>query len=61
MFVDPLNGNLHLKSSATTAIDQVDTIADALVDIDGQSRSLGTKVEVGADEVTALTPVSLPQ
>lgn len=54
MFVDPEVGNLHLKKSVLPTINQVDTVIDALVDIDGQSRSLGSKGEVGADEISGV-------
>jgi hypothetical protein len=38
-------GDLHLKSTATQAIDQVAVRADALLDYDGQSRPSGSKGE----------------
>jgi hypothetical protein len=47
-FVSPATGDLHLRSTATLAIDRGVAITDAAVDWDGQPRS-GVR-DVGADE-----------
>ncbi len=50
MFVDPENGDLHIKSNATKAIDAVETLLEVPIDIDGQLRPDGPKADAGADE-----------
>ena len=51
LFVDQPNGNLHLKSTATTAINQgLDTTAWVKYDMDGETRPKGAAVDIGADE-----------
>jgi hypothetical protein len=50
MFVNPSAGNLHLKSSATAAIDRGVFLEDVSVDWDGQSRPKGPAPDIGADE-----------
>jgi hypothetical protein len=50
MFVDPVSGNLHLKSTATAALDKVATpLSSAMTDWDGDVRPAGA-TDVGADE-----------
>jgi hypothetical protein len=49
-FVDPGNGDLHLLSTATEAIDQVTTLIEVIDDIDGDTRPIGAASDVGADE-----------
>ncbi|MCP4189087.1 MAG: hypothetical protein GY768_00510 [Planctomycetaceae bacterium] len=53
MFVDPENGNLHLKQDEGVAIDAVDAPPEAATDIDGQVRPGDGKADVGADEKSA--------
>jgi len=51
LFVDQTNGDYHLVSSATDAIDQgMDTTADVPYDMDGEARPKGSAVDIGADE-----------
>jgi hypothetical protein len=51
LFVDQPNGNFHLVSTATAAIDQgLDTTADVVYDMDWQTRPRGSAVDIGADE-----------
>jgi len=51
LFVDQPNGDFHLVSTATDAIDQgLDTTADVPDDMDGESRPKGDAVDIGADE-----------
>jgi len=52
-FVDASIGDLHLKSTATQAIDQVLTLTDANIDYDGQVRPSGGSADYGADEYVA--------
>ena len=49
MFVDTQQGNLHLKASATAAIDKATPTNLVKDDIDGETR--GTKPDIGADEI----------
>jgi hypothetical protein len=51
LFVDQVNADYHLVSTATDAIDQgTDTTADVPTDMDGESRPKGSAVDIGADE-----------
>jgi len=51
LFVDQANGDYHLVSTATAAIDQgLDTSADVPYDMDWESRPKGSDVDIGADE-----------
>ena len=49
-FVDPAQGNLHLKSTAIEAVDKGLARAEVVEDIDRQPR--GAKPDIGADERT---------
>ncbi|MHC4543632.1 MAG: GDSL-type esterase/lipase family protein [Planctomycetota bacterium] len=49
-FVNPLQGNLHLKTSAVDAINKAETLSDVTRDIDGEARE--DKPDIGADEQT---------
>jgi hypothetical protein len=48
-FIDPAQGNLHLKSNATVAIDKGKALPEVVEDIDGQRRD--SKPDIGADEL----------
>jgi hypothetical protein len=50
MFIAPGNANLHLKSTATAAIDKVAILTEAPRDIDGHMRPRGVRADIGADE-----------
>jgi hypothetical protein len=50
LFVDPSAGNLHLKNTATAAIDKAPVLASVMDDIDGDPRPLGAGYDIGADE-----------
>ena len=50
LFVDPVNGDLHLKSTATAAIDKGLVQPDVTVDWDGDARPSGSAPDLGADE-----------
>jgi hypothetical protein len=56
MFIDPANANLHLKSTATAAIDKVAVLAEAPTDIDGHMRPQGARSDIGADEYGSAPP-----
>lgn len=49
-FVDAANGDLHLASTASDAIDQVTAPGNVSDDVDGAQRPLGDASDVGADE-----------
>jgi hypothetical protein len=50
LFVDPDRVDLHLKSSAVSAIGQGLTLSDVNDDIDGEARPYGSAFDIGADE-----------
>ncbi|PCJ60251.1 MAG: hypothetical protein COA79_08755 [Planctomycetota bacterium] len=50
LFENYSSGDLHLKSSASSAIDQGATIASVTEDYDGQARPSGSSYDIGADE-----------
>ena len=50
LFINPASGDLHLHEMATIAIDQVDSIVDAMRDFDDELRPLGNDADIGADE-----------
>jgi hypothetical protein len=60
LFVNPAAGDLHLKSTASAAIDR--GIAVAVVDdFDGQIRPEGTASDIGAaDEYPSTLPIPIP-
>ena len=62
MFVNPTAGDLHLKSTATTAIDRAAALATVTQDFDGETRPSGAAPDVGADEYgsTTTTPPAPP-
>lgn len=51
MFVNPAGGNLHLSSSAGSAIDRGQTVTDVKDDWDGLVRPTRAAFDVGADEL----------
>lgn len=55
-FVNALAGNLHLRDTATPAIDQAQPLAQVSDDFDGQARPFGAAPDIGADEWFATTP-----
>ena len=59
LFVDGMSGDLHLASTATVAIDQVTAPSDALDDIDGDLRPIGSASDVGADEYGIPAPAAV--
>jgi len=59
LFVDGSNGDLHLLSTATAAIDQVTAPADVTDDFDGNSRPIGSAADIGADEYGIPAPAAV--
>ncbi len=62
LFVDGPNGNLHLNSGASVAIDQATSVTAGLCDddFDGQTRYMGTAGDIGADEYQRESPNTPP-
>jgi hypothetical protein len=56
MFVNPAGADLHLRASATNAIDQGLTLSSVTNDIDGDRRPRGARSDIGADEFTTNAP-----
>jgi hypothetical protein len=50
LFMNPTAGDLHLKSTATIAIDKVAVLSNCPTDWDGDSRPQGALADIGADE-----------
>ncbi len=60
LFVNPANGDLHLRPTASVLLDQVASPAPAaLLDWDGEARPSGA-TDIGADEHRPGTPPSAP-
>lgn len=55
-FVDTAAGDLHLRATATVAIDQAATLAQVTDDFDGDPRPIGSAPDVGADEYGTPAP-----
>lgn len=51
MFVNAASGDLHLRPTATQAIDKGVALAQVTTDWDGQARPCGAGSDIGADEV----------
>jgi len=58
-FVDAAAGGLHLRTTATAAIDQAESLADVTDDFDGDARPVGSAPDVGADEYSAPLPAAV--
>lgn len=56
MFVNPAAGDLHLRSSATNAIDKANSLGTVTNDFDGERRPRGTRADIGADEFSTNAP-----
>ncbi len=59
LFVDGSGGDLHLRATATNALDQVTAPSDAPDDIDGHARPIGTASDIGADEYGIPPPAAV--
>jgi hypothetical protein len=60
LFVSPATGDLHLKSTATVAIDKAPANANCRMDWDGQPRPQGAASDIGADEYGSTTSAPKP-
>jgi hypothetical protein len=58
-FVNAASGDLHLVSTATSAIDQVSAPGGVTDDIDGDPRPIGALSDVGADEYGTPPPAAV--
>ncbi|MAT40819.1 MAG: hypothetical protein CL609_00645 [Anaerolineaceae bacterium] len=58
-FVNAAAGDLHLKSSATAAINQVSLPTGVSDDLDGQTRPNGSAADIGADEFYLSAPAAI--
>ncbi|MCK4449093.1 MAG: right-handed parallel beta-helix repeat-containing protein, partial [Anaerolineae bacterium] len=59
-FVDAAAGDLHLLSTATSAIDQAAPLAQVTDDFDGDMRPIGPAPDVGADEYGVPSSTATP-
>ncbi|HID51234.1 MAG TPA: hypothetical protein EYP41_04240, partial [Anaerolineae bacterium] len=57
-FVDGGNGDLHLRDTAVSAIDQAVSLAEVTDDVDGDGRPYGAAPDIGADEWTPALQLS---
>ena len=55
LFASPSTGDLHLKSTATVAIDKAAPLSNVPGDWDGDTRPQGASADVGADEYRSTT------
>jgi hypothetical protein len=53
LFVSPASGDLHLRATASQAIDRGVVVPNVDTDWDGDKRPAGSASDVGADEVAA--------
>lgn len=56
MFVNAAAADLHLRASATNAIDKAPTLLTVTNDFDGERRPRGAAPDIGADEFSTNTP-----
>lgn len=56
MFVNSTAGDLHLRSSATNAIDKATSLGTVTNDFDGERRPRGAQADIGADEFSTNAP-----
>lgn len=56
LFTDAPSADLHLKPTASAAIDKVPVETSATLDRDGQTRPFGAQADVGADEYSTAAP-----
>ena len=59
LFTNSAAGDLHLRSTATIAIDRGISV-EVSDDIDGQSRPQGPASDIGADEYSSTLPIPIP-
>jgi hypothetical protein len=58
-FVNASTGDLHLSSTAASAIDEVTAPAEVSDDVDGDLRPIGTASDIGADEYGIPVPLAV--
>jgi hypothetical protein len=58
-FVDAASGDLHLRGTATDAIDRAASLVEVSDDFDGDARPIGSAPDVGADEYGAPPPAAV--
>jgi hypothetical protein len=58
MFANAALGDLHLRTSATNAIDKAPTLSTVANDFDGDRRPRGARSDIGADEFSTNAPPS---
>jgi hypothetical protein len=58
-FINASTGDLHLQSTATSAIDKVTAPAEVGDDVDGDLRPIGSASDVGADEYGIPVPLAV--
>jgi hypothetical protein len=56
LFVNSAGGDLHLRPSATNAIDKAPALTTVTNDFDGDTRPRGARSDIGADEFTTNAP-----
>jgi len=56
MFANTAMGDLHLRSSATNAIDKATSLGTVTNDFDGERRPRGAQADIGADEFSTNAP-----
>jgi len=56
MFVNPATADLHLRPSASNAIDKASALGTVTNDLDGDLRPKGAGSDIGADEFTTNAP-----
>jgi hypothetical protein len=56
LFVNPTQGDLHLRESAANAIDEVPLLVEASDDFDREPRPVGSAADIGADEYGSAPP-----
>jgi hypothetical protein len=59
LFENPSIGDLHLRSTASVAIDQGVALAECGADWDGQPRPAGPARDIGADELVPMSTLSI--
>jgi hypothetical protein len=57
LFVNPAGADLHLKPTASSAIDKASVQANCTIDWDGSTRPIGAAADLGADEFASVPPI----
>ncbi len=59
-FVNPTSGDLHLRNTPESVVDQALSFSEVPNDIDCDARPQGNAPEIGADEIRTITPTATP-